>query len=241
MNTSEKIEFIVNWMKKYLEESNAKGIVFGVSGGIDSAVISAIAKKYFPDNHLALSMDIENSVNDIRDSRLVISHFDLKHKIVNLYETYRVLTKELKTDPKTFGNIKSRLRMITLYSFAQEHNYLVIGTSNYNEIMTGYFTKYGDSGSDIIPLANLLKSDIVEMAKELNVPEKIISKKPTAGLFENQSDEDELGITYNEMDKYFKGEDCYHETNSIMNNLIKKSEHKRKLSQSPLDLGKVLK
>lgn len=241
MRANEKIEFIVNWINDYVNKSGAKGIIFGVSGGIDSAVISAIASKYYSDRHLALSMDIENSLDDIKDSRLVLSHFNLNYKIINLYETYRVLIKELKTDSKTFGNIKSRLRMITLYSFAQENNYLVIGTSNFNEIMTGYFTKYGDSGSDIIPLANLLKGDIVEIAKELGVPEKIINKKPTAGLYENQSDEDELGVSYAEMDSFFKNEECPIDKKEIIENLIKKSEHKRNISQSPLEIGKVLK
>ncbi len=241
MDANQKIEFIANWIKQYLEKSNAKGIVFGVSGGIDSALISAIANKYFKNNHLALCMNIENDQNDVNDALQVVNHFHLNYKNVKLEKAYKKLKKTLIENDLSFGNIKSRLRMITLYSYAQQNNYLVVGTSNHIEIMIGYFTKYGDSGSDIIPLANLLKKDIRELAKELGVPENIILKKPTAGLYKNQTDEEEIGITYDDLDQYFIDKSKLNkQTISKIENLIAKSKHKRKMPASPLEIQKVL-
>lgn len=239
-NINNKIDNIVKWLNKFLKQANAKGIVFGVSGGIDSAVIAAISNKYFPDKHLALSMNINNSKEDVNDAMLVINHFNLNYKKINLEPTYKKLTKALGTDSKTFGNIKSRLRMISLYSFAQENNYLVVGTSNHIEMMIGYFTKYGDSGSDVIPLANLLKKDVKEIATFLGVPEKIINKKPSAGLYENQTDEDEIGLTYDQMDSFFENRSDV-EVSLKMKKMIKTSEHKRNIPKSPLPINKLMK
>ncbi len=236
-----RIKLIVEWIKKYLKQSNKKGIVFGVSGGIDSALIAAMASKYFSNNHVALTMNIENSKQDIEDAKLVIKHFNLNHKDIKLEKTFNELVKACDSPNSCKGNIKSRLRMISLYSIAQELDYLVVGTSNYDELMIGYFTKYGDSGSDILPLVNLVKKDIIELAKQMGVPDQIINKKPTAGLYEGQTDEAEIGVSYQELDEYFLNNKATKENKEKIEKLIKVSEHKRNLPASVLEKGKIMK
>lgn len=239
-NYEKKIEIIVDFIKKYLLEAKAKGIVFGISGGIDSALIGAIASKYFKNNHLALTMNINNSLKDIEDGKLVINHFDLNHVNVNLDNVYKEFCKVVPNIEKGLGNLKARIRMNVLYSYAVKYDYLVVGTSNADEFITGYFTKYGDSGSDIMPLVNLTKKSIYECAKLLNVPNQIILKKPTAGLFENQSDEEDLKVSYNVIDSYLEGEKIDHKDKERIEYLKSISEHKRKFPPSPLPKDKLL-
>lgn len=243
INFNKKITSIVSWINEYLEISNAKGIVFGVSGGIDSALLCAIASQYFPNKSLALTMHIENSQDDIDDAKLVLDTFkNVEHIDVQLekvYETFKAILPE-SVNQATLGNIKSRLRMVTLYAYAQEKGYLVCGTSNAAEFITGYFTKHGDSGSDMLPLVNLPKSYVIECAKLLNVPEKIINKKPSAGLRPNQTDEEDLGIEYKVIDDFLVGNFI---DNKDLVDIIKlqiNSDHKRKLPASPLQKGKIL-
>lgn len=240
---SKKIDSVVSWIDEYIKRSNAKGIVFGVSGGVDSALLCAIANKYFPNKSLALTMHIENQQEDIDDADLVLKTFDKVERIdVELEKAYiatkSILSPNLKEE--TLGNLKSRLRMVTLYSYAQEREYLVAGTSNAAEYVTGYFTKYGDSGSDILPLVNFPKSYIIECAKILGVPEKIINKKPSAGLRPNQYDEDELGIQYKVIDDFLLGNFL---DNKDLVQIIKlqiNSDHKRQLPASPLQKEKMI-
>ena len=239
-NYEKKIETIVNFIKKYLEESKAKGIVFGVSGGIDSALVGAIASKYFKDNHLALTMNINNSQKDVSDARLVISHFNLNHTDVDLENVYKEFCKVVPNVEIGLGNLKARIRMSVLYSYAVKHNYLVVGTSNADEFITGYFTKYGDSGSDIMPLVNLTKNSVYECAKLLNVPNEIIIKKPTAGLFENQTDENDLKVSYSTIDNYLEGKVIDQKDKERIEYLKTISEHKRNFPPSPLPKDKLL-
>lgn len=239
-NYEKKIETIVNFIKKYLEESKAKGIVFGVSGGIDSALVGAIASKFFKDNHLALTMNINNSQKDVSDARLVISHFNLNHTDVDLENVYKEFCKVVPNVEIGLGNLKARIRMSVLYSYAVKHNYLVVGTSNADEFITGYFTKYGDSGSDIMPLVNLTKNSVYECAKLLNVPNEIIIKKPTAGLFENQTDENDLKVSYSTIDNYLEGKVINQKDKERIEYLKSISEHKRNFPPSPLPKDKLL-
>lgn len=239
-NYEKKIETIVNFIKKYLEESKAKGIVFGVSGGIDSALVGAIASKFFKDNHLALTMNINNSQKDVSDARLVISHFNLNHTDVDLENVYKEFCKVVPNVEIGLGNLKARIRMSVLYSYAVKHNYLVVGTSNADEFITGYFTKYGDSGSDIMPLVNLTKNSVYECAKLLNVPNEIIIKKPTAGLFGNQTDENDLKVSYSTIDNYLEGKVINQKDKERIEYLKSISEHKRNFPPSPLPKDKLL-
>ena len=167
------------------------------------------------------------------DARILAEAIDLNCKKVDLNDGFDALiqTFEKTSVEMAVSNIKPRLRMLTLYYYAQNNGYMVLSGSNRSEFMTGYFTKYGDSGADLMPLLNLYKTEIFEMAKVLGVPDVIINKKPSAGLWEGQTDEDEFGFTYEELDNYLMNNS---ETTSkkLIDKKIKQSEHKRKFAKS---------
>ena len=124
------------------------------------------------------------------------------------------------------ANIKPRLRMTTLYYYASLNNYLVIGTDNWSELKVGYFTKYGDGGVDLAPLGRLVKSEVRKLAKHFGIPEKIINKKPSAGLWEGQTDENEMGVSYEELDHYILTGEADKEVRERIDELARKNSHK---------------
>lgn len=225
MNT---IEAVCTWMKEIVKDAHADGVVFGLSGGIDSAVVAGLAKRAFGDDALGIIMPIASNPQDEKDARLVAEALDLKTEKVDLTETYRALV-DASLDSKNDmakNNIKPRLRSTTLYYYAQDRNYLVCGCSNASEFHIGYFTKYGDSACDLMPIVNFVKSEVVELAKELNLPKEVIEKKPTAGLYEGQTDEDDMGFSYDELDAVIR-EDYRGENRDIIDHKHRISEHKR--------------
>ncbi len=131
------------------------------------------------------------------------------------------------------ANMRARLRMTTLYAVANNFGYLVVGTDNAAEWHTGYFTKYGDGGVDLVPLVHFTKGEVRELAKILGVPEEIINKAPSAGLWEGQTDENEMGTTYNMIDAYLKGEEIPEKDRTIIERLHAVSEHKRNIAAHP--------
>lgn len=227
---------IVTWIRKKVKQAGAKGIVFGLSGGVDSAVVAALVKKAVGNNHWALLLPCHSARHALDDAKLVAKKFKLKTKIVNLTSSFEQIRKILpKGNDMALANLKPRLRMITLYYFANNLNYLVCGTGNKSEALVGYFTKYGDGGVDILPIADLLKRDVRSLAKRLGVPEKVINKSPTADLWSGQTDEGEMGLSYNELDCIlacmYKGKKCSVSTLKInkVKKMIKSSEHKRRM------------
>ena len=228
------------WMENKVTEAKAQGIVFGLSGGLDSAVIAALSIRIFPQNTLAIIIPCHSLEADIDDALDFINKFNIPYKIIDVSKVYDSFIHLLNDKEKegnfklTDANIKPRLRMTTLYYFANKLNYLVVGTGNKSEIMIGYFTKYGDGGADILPLGNLVKSQVRELAEYLGIPKKIINKPPSAGLWEGQTDEKEIGISYEQLDKYLK-------TGKLNNKLIEKkiqdkinkSAHKRTTPAKP--------
>lgn len=195
---------LVHWLKNKVSDAKCKGVVFGLSGGVDSAVVAALSKEAFEDKALAIMMPIESDPQDRIDAMKVIRHFDLTYEEVDmtdLYDRYKKIIEPEKHKP-ALANIKPRLRMMTLYYYAQNRKSLVLSGSNYSEFMIGYFTKYGDSGADLMPLGELSKREVYFLAEELGIPQDIIHKKPSAGLWESQTDEQELGFTYEELDRY---------------------------------------
>lgn len=226
------IEKLVKWLKEKVNDANAKGLVFGLSGGIDSAVVAGLAKLAFPEDSLGIIMPCYSDPIDEEHALLVANALNLKWKIVDLSKTFDTLVSSINDEivnPMAKINIKPRLRMTTLYFFAQNYNYLVAGSSNKSELTVGYFTKYGDSGVDIMPLASFIKSEIRELARKLNIPQVIIDKPPTAGLWANQKDEDELGFTYDVLDEYIKTGNGPKEIVEKIERMNRISQHKREL------------
>lgn len=229
---------LVDWLKNVVVQANANGVVFGMSGGIDSSVLSVICKKAFKDDSLGLIMPCYSNKNDEKDALSVAEKFDISYEIINLNSVYDEFLRTLDVNKSKFNianaNLKPRLRMITLYYYASINNYLVIGAENKTEITIGYFTKYGDGAADVFPLANIAKIQVKKLAKFLGIPKNIITKTPTAGLWKGQTDEDELGISYDELDNYIltgKVKDV--QVESKISSIIKKSEHKRRPPITP--------
>jgi len=225
---------IALWIKNELKKSGAKGIVLGLSGGIDSAVVAVVSKIAVGDNVLGVIMPCHSDPDDERCARLVAEKFSIKTDKVDLSALYDEFVTIVKTDDKlTLANVKPRLRMVTLYSFANKLNYLVAGTGNKSEATVGYFTKHGDGGVDLLPIGSLLKTEVRALAKELKIPDEIILRHPSAGLWQGQTDEGELGITYENLDKAIiaietgKKGTVPQEVVDKVKRLYKASEHKR--------------
>jgi len=224
------IDQIVDWLKDQLEESGTLGFVLGLSGGLDSAVCAALIRKA-TDNCLGLILPIESDVKDLDDAANIANLLDVKTQYVDLTTVHNNLMKMLPGgDRVALGNIKARLRMVVLYYHANLHNYLVCGTGNKTEISLGYFTKYGDGACDILPIGDMYKGEVRELARELNIPENIIKKIPSAGLWSGQTDENEIGFTYEEMDnalKKIEGGQVDDATCRRLSDIISKTAHKR--------------
>lgn len=224
---------LVAWLEKSVKDAGCNGVVYGLSGGVDSAVIAALSKLSFKDNSLAIMMPIHSNLKDEIDAKLVVDKFNLNCIKVDLSNTYDEMVKvfESGSNQMAYANIKPRLRMTTLYYYAQLKNYLVVGSSNRSEFLLGYFTKYGDSGSDIMPLVDFTKKEIYDLAKCLEIPDEIIKKPPSAGLFEGQTDEDEMGFSYQDLEKYLNNEQIDYKVKEKIEKMIKRSEHKRSFAK----------
>lgn len=226
---------IVNWIRSQVKASGAKGIVLGLSGGVDSAVVAALSKQAVgPKRVLGLFMPCHSHPADLRDAKLVAKKLKVGTKLIDLSSIYDILLKLLPAGNKlALSNLKPRLRMVVLYYFANKLNYLVCGTGNKSELMVGYFTKHGDGATDILPIADLYKKNVRALAKELNIPERIITKPPTAGLWHGQTDEGEMGITYAELDDILERADKNSKQSASpakvrkVKQMINRSEHKR--------------
>ena len=221
---------IIDWLKTQLQETSTHGFVLGLSGGLDSSVCAALVMKA-TDNCLGLILPIESNVEDLDDAAAVAAQFDMKTEYIDLTPIYQNLTRLLPDkDRLALGNIKARLRMVVLYYYANLRGYLVCGTGNKTEITLGYFTKYGDGAADALPIGDLYKGQVKELARELNIPQRIIDKVPSAGLWAGQTDEGEIGFTYEEMDvaleKIEKGQ-ISEPICLALSETIKKTAHKR--------------
>lgn len=242
-NLQKKIDLTVQWLQDKVEESNTNGLIVGLSGGIDSSVCAALMKKAFPDNALGVILPCSSQSVDAKYAKKLAETIDIDYLTINLTDEHKRLfekidkalqpsaTAERKTIAK--ANLKARLRMSTIYGIANSLNYLVIGTDNAAELVTGYFTKYGDGGVDIMPLANLTKGEVYEWADALTIPKEIIERPPTAGLWDGQTDENEMGTTYDYIDAYIQGKKIPAKDQAIIERLNKNSQHKRELPASP--------
>lgn len=226
-------ENAIKWIKDYVKNTGAKGVVVGNSGGKDSATVIAMATKALgKENVIAVGMPCNSISEDLEDAKLVAKTFDVPMIEVELTNTYnelesqinnslQILNKNLVNEAKI--NIKPRLRMTTLYGIAQSLDYLVIGTGNLCEAMVGYTTKWGDSAYDFNPIANFTAPEVLAIGKYLGVPDKIIKKAPNDGLG-GLTDEEKLGVTYKQIEEYI-------ETGKTNENAMKIIEHKNKSSK----------
>jgi NAD+ synthase len=229
-----RIDAISRWIRDQVEEAGAKGVVLGLSGGIDSAVVAALAQRSLGDNVLGLILPCHSHKEDAEHAAHLASHLQMEAITVDLTAFYDNLISILPpADKHITANLKPRLRMTVLYYFAGLRNYLVAGTGNKCEIAVGYFTKYGDGGVDLLPLGDLLKSQIREIAYKLALPEAIITKPPSAGLLPGQTDEGELKLTYDELEQALleltaeSGETTPREVRARVEELIEKAGHKK--------------
>lgn len=231
---------LIAWLRERVADAGAKGVILGVSGGLDSAVAAAVCKEAFPGNALGLIMPCYSMEEDVSHAHLVLEHLELPWKTVVLDRAYDVMLETLGEDvaskkPPTLAraNLKPRLRMITLYYYAALYNYLVIGTTNLSERKVGYFTKHGDGGVDLLLLGNLIKDEVRSLATYFAIPEVIINKPPSGGLWPGQTDEKEMGLTYEELDAYMLGEKIADDTWEKIHGMRKRSSHKRLLPPIP--------
>jgi len=234
MNYQQLTEKLVSWIKERVDAAGSKGGVVGLSGGLDSSVAAVLCHHAFPQNMLALILPCHSSDEDVEHARMVADQFSIPAKMVALDTTYDTLLKVLPDDKAAAevsrlaqANLKARLRMLTLYYFANRLNYLVVGSSNRDELSIGYFTKYGDGGVDIQPLGKLLKGQVRELAQFLGIPQPIIAKPPSAGLWAGQTDEEELGVGYDELDRYLASGEASVAIKKRVESMIAASRHKR--------------
>ena len=226
-----RVEFIRNVVKS----AGADGIIYGNSGGKDSVLVGILCKMAC-DNTLGLIMPCasrQNYESDKTDAEAVAKQFCISVKIVDLTDMKDVFISSVgkltKLSNSAIANIAPRLRMTALYTIAASENRLVAGTGNRSEVYMGYFTKWGDGACDFNPIADLTVTEIYEFLRYLQVPENIIRKAPSAGLFDGQTDENEMGITYKSIDNFLLSDTVSERDKIIIEKFHKSSEHKRKL------------
>ena len=210
-----------------------KQYVLGLSGGVDSSLVAAITKTAVGKDKLTcIMMPIDSDPADLIDAKQVAKELDLNYLVIDgsksFHETVnRFLEQGIELDRGTLSNLKVRIRMTILYAYAQKVGGLVIGTDNKDERYTGYFTKYGDGGVDLLPIVHLVKSEVVEACKIYGLSKNLAERTPSAGLFEGQTDEKEMGVTYQDLDKYLLGGEINPTSKERIEYLHRISEHKR--------------
>ena len=231
-----EVEEITKWIKNYVKEAKADGVVVGCSGGKDSSTVIALASKALgKENVLAVSMPCNSIKKDQEDAKLVADKFGVRLIEIDLNNTYKMLENEIDKKVNAINNnreeeakmnAKPRLRMTTLYYIAQNLNYLVIGTGNKCEAVVGYTTKWGDNASDFNPIGDFTVEEVLQIAEFLDVPSQIIKKAPNDGLGKI-TDEEKLGVTYKQIAEYIETGTTDKEALKIIQQKEKASIHKR--------------
>jgi NAD+ synthase len=243
---------IVNWLRQRATAATARGFVVGLSGGIDSAVVARLCQLATPGQVAGVIMPCGSDPCDEADAGLVADAFGIRTIRVDLEPAYDALVAATRgalgalpaemrppvddaAGRVALGNVRPRLRMTTLYYIANSLNYLVAGTGNRSELTIGYFTKHGDGGVDVLPIGHLLKSRVRTLAQELGVPQAIIDKAPSAGLWLGQTDEAEMGFSYADLERYLAdGPEGVSPALALrLERLIRATEHKRSLPPMP--------
>lgn len=237
----------VDFLKSYVKSAGAKGLLIAISGGIDSAVATGLCKLATDElseeegkEYMTLGVFQPYAVQeDIEHSYAVAEAFNLKYKAeTNIEDAVGEIALEAEhglkqigihrhLTPQGKGNIKARTRMVMQYALAFDLNLLVVGTDHASEAITGFYTKWGDGAVDITPLSTLNKRQVRQLAGYLGVPQEILDKAPTAGLWEGQTDEGELGITYDENSDYLEGKEVSPKAKERLESYYKRTAHKR--------------
>ena len=236
MDFSSELEKISHFITGELAGKDA---VVGVSGGVDSALVLSILARALPKEkiHVFFMPDSNTPKTDSDDVKKLSDALGIEIRTIDIASVADAFKALLSIEDRSaMGNVKSRTRMIILYYFANIHKGLVVGTTNRTEYLIGYYTKFGDGACDIEPIMHLYKHDVWEFASYMKVPESIIKKKPSAGLWEGQTDEEEIGMTYSDLDKVL--EDVFDlkirsltDKHKMVEDLHARSEHKRKLPE----------
>ena len=242
---------IVEFVQNKVSEANADGLVVGLSGGIDSTVAAFLACEAVGKENVfgvvlpSTTTPTEDKLHGTTIAQLLGINY--KEMAIDSILNEFLSVAQLEEDILAIGNLKARIRMSIIYFYANSKNYLVCGTGNKSEILIGYFTKHGDGACDIEPIGDLYKTDVYELAKYLEIPQEIIDKPPRAGLWNNQTDEDEIGMTYKLLDKILyrfieKEIDAdsiakeldieVNEVNDIINR-VERNQHKTQVPESP--------
>ncbi|CAN5871214.1 NAD(+) synthase [soil metagenome] len=247
---------LANWLREQVSSAGSRGIVVGLSGGIDSAVVAGLATMAMPGHVVGVMLPCYSDPQDGIDATLAADHFKVPAVTIDLAPAYDSLLSDLRKAVTSLpreqqgvsiadqvdirmrvpiANVKPRLRMTSLYFVANSLNYLVAGTGNRSELTIGYFTKYGDGGVDLLPIGRLLKSDVRTLARELGVPTPIIDKPPSAGLWQGQTDESEMGFTYADLESYLtEGPQAVSPALGLkIERLARASDHKRAMPPAP--------
>lgn len=237
----------VNFLKEYVEKAKAKGLLIAISGGIDSAVAAGLCKRATDEltqehgeEYMTLGVfQPYGTQSDIEHSYAVAKAFALKYTAETNIQTpvddiaaevdknFAAMNISRTMTPQGKGNVKARTRMVVQYAMANELNLLVVGTDHASEAITGFYTKWGDGAVDITPLSSLNKRQVRQLASYLGVPQEILDKAPTAGLWEGQTDEKELGISYEDNSDYLEGKEIDPAVRERLESFYKKTAHKR--------------
>lgn len=193
---------IGNFLKEEVETRRSQGVAFGLSGGIDSAVIAMLCAKYAKEQSLALIMPSSKitPAQDTEDAIKMVDTLHLEYKLIDIGFIHKEYSKYLESNVLAFGNLGARIRSNILYYYANARNLLVLGSGDRSEYLIGYFTKHGDGAADLLPIASLYKTQIREFAKHLGVPSNIISKPSSPRLWEGHTAQGEIGLNYEEID-----------------------------------------
>ena len=239
-NIERIIKTRVSFIQSILEQTGAGGIVYGNSGGKDSALVGILCKMAC-ENTVGINMpgsSAQNYGSDKSDAEAVAAQFGIETRYIDLSAARQAMLEAIKNaaalSDAAVTNVTPRLRMTALYAVAASENRLVAGTGNKSEIYMGYFTKWGDGAYDFNPIADLAATEVFDILRHLKAPVSIIEKAPSGGLYEGQTDEGEMGVTYAAIDSYLRGEEVSAHDRKIIEEHHKRSRHKRNM---PLTLG----
>ncbi len=244
------VALIESFIAHQVEASGRKGVVLGLSGGVDSALVARLcADAVGPKRVLALGLPEGKGGKDLDDARAYAKNLGLGFRVIDItpfVEAFEAGLKMGRSDRVARGNLRARTRMIVLYFVANSEDRLVVGTGNKSEVLSGYFTKFGDGGADFLPIGDLYKTQVRAMARHLGIPNHIVDKVPTAGLWPGQTDAGELGLSYDDLDRILLGLELQMEPEAIAEKaevsidlvrhveaLVAASVHKRKTPLIP--------